>query len=381
MTNEITNNSMSEFLNDYDVKRISQGEILKGRVIEVNEKEVTVNINYAFDGVITKEELTTEEVSPLEVVKKDDEIDVYVISPNDGEGYVVLSRIRALAVTEKEELKKAFKNGEIISVKVKEVVKGGVVAYYGSTRVFIPGSQISRERVDSNSVLGENLEIRLIELDLRNRKVVGSRRVIEEEQYAKDRKAVWASIKSGEKRSGTVTRIAKFGAFVDIGGVDGLIHINDLAWERVKRVEDVVNVGDKVEVFVGEVDSEKERLALILKDVDKEPWKVHGDSIKEGEIFEGKVIRLTRFGAFVQILPGVEGLVHITEITDENIAKAEEVLKVGQMVKVKVLSINKNDKKLSLSIKDAVEKSKEYLQYTDNNEEVTLGDLFKDFKF
>ena len=381
MINEITNNSMSEFLDDYDVKRISTGEILKGRVIEVNEKEVTVNINYAFDGVITREELTTEDVSPLEIVKKDDEIDVYVISPNDGEGYVVLSRIRALAVTEKEELKKAFKNGEAISVKVKEVVKGGVVAYYGSTRVFIPGSQISRERVDSNSVLGKNLDVRLIELDLRNRKVVGSRRVIEEEQYAKDKKAIWASIKSGEKRTGVVTRIAKFGAFVDIGGVDGLIHINDLAWERVNRVEDIVNVGDKVEVFVGEVDSDKERLALILKDVDKEPWKVHEDSIKEGEVFEGKVIRLARFGAFVQILPGIDGLVHITEITDENITKAEDVLKVGQKVKVKVLSINKDDRKLSLSIKDAVEKSKEYLKYTDNNDEVTLGDLFKDFKF
>lgn len=375
------NSTMGDFLNDYDVKRINKGDILKGRVIEVNDKEVTVNINYAFDGVISKDELTTEDVSPLEVVKKDDEIDVYVISPNDGEGYVVLSRIRALAVTEKEDLKNAFKSGETISVKVKEAVKGGVVAYYGSTRVFIPGSQISRERVDSNSVVGKTLEVRLIELDLRNRKVVASRRVIEEEQYAKDKKAIWASIKSGEKRSGVVTRIAKFGAFVDIGGVDGLIHINDLAWNRVKRVEDVVKVGDKVNVFVGEVDAEKERLQLILKDVAEEPWTVHADSIKEGNVYEGKVVRLAKFGAFVELFEGVEGLVHISEITDENITKAEDVLKLGQMVKVKVLSMDKDNKKLSLSIKDATEKSKEYLQYTDNDEEVTLGDLFKDFKF
>ena len=380
MTNE-TNNTMSDFLNDYDVKRIREGQILKGKVIEVNDKEVTVNINYAFDGVITREELTNEDISPLEVIKKDDEIDVYVISPNDGEGYVLLSRTRALAVTEKDDIKRAFKNGDTLEVKVKEVVKGGVVAYYGSIRVFIPGSQISRERVDFNNVVGKILEVKIIELDLKNRKVVASRRVIEEEVYEKNKKALWASIKPGEKRKGIVTRIAKFGAFVDIGGIDGLIHINDLAWERVKKVEDVVKVGDSVEVFVGDIDAEKGRLQLILKDVAKEPWTLHADSIKDGEIFDGKVVRLTRFGAFVEILPGVEGLVHLSEITDENITKAEEVLKVGQKVKVKVLNIDRDSKKLALSIKDASEKSKEYLQYNDNEEGVTLGDLFKDFKF
>ena len=171
-----------------------------------------------------------------------------------------------------------------------------------------------------------------------------------------------------QKRSGVVTGIAKFGAFVDIGGVEGLIHITDLAWERVNRVEDIVNVGDKVEVFVGEIDVEKQRLSLILKDVDKEPWKVHGDTIKEGDIFEGKVVRLVSFGAFVQILPGIDGLVHISEITDENIAKPEDVLKVGQIIKVKVLNIDKDNKKLSLSIKNAAERSKEYLQYNDEED-------------
>lgn len=374
-------NSMSELLAEYDVKRIKSGEILKGKVIEVNDKEVMVNINYAFDGMITREELTNDDLNPVEVVKPGDELDVYVISPNDGEGYVLLSRIRALAVTEKEDIKKAFENKETISVKVKEVVKGGVVAYYGSIRVFIPGSQISREKVQFESVVGKKLDARIIELDFKNRKVVASRRVIEEEEYEKNKKAIWNSIKEGEKRTGVVVRIAKFGAFVDIGGVDGLIHINDLAWERVKRVEDVVKVGDKVEVFVGSVDPQNERLSLVLKDVDKEPWKVHSAEIKEGQVIEGKVVRLTSFGAFVEVAPGVEGLVHITEITDENIAKPEEVLKVGQNVKVKVLNIDANEKKMSLSIKEASEQSKEYLKYNDSDEDVTLGDLFKDFKF
>lgn len=381
MTNETNMNSMSEFLNDYDVKRIREGEILEGKVIEVNDKEVIVNINYAFDGVVSKEELTYEGTNPEEVVKKDDEFKVYVLSPNDGEGYVLLSRIKALAVTEREELKKAFKSGELINVNVREAVKGGVVAYYGGVRVFIPGSQLGRERVESSAVVGKTLEVKLIELDLRNRKVVASRRVIEEEQYQIEKKKMWDSINEGEKRTGVVTKIAKFGAFVDIGGVQGLVHINDLAWGRVKRVEDVVKVGDKVEVFVGEVDREKERLALVLKDVNSEPLKVHGSSIKDGAVMEGKVVRLTNFGAFVEVLPGVEGLVHITEITDENIAKASDVLTVGQNVKVKVLSVNKEDKKLSLSIKEAVERNKEYMKYNDSEEGLSLGDLFKDLKF
>ena len=377
MSEELREDSMKDLLKDFDVKRIKSGDILKGKVIDVSDKEVAVNINYAFDGVISREELTNDDKSPLEVVQNGDSIDVYVISPNDGEGYVQLSRIRALQVTEKEDLKKAFESGNTINVIVKEEVKGGVVAYYGSMRVFIPGSQLSRERVDFKNFIGKELEVKLIELDMRNRKVVASRRVIEEEQYNNEKKALWSTLKEGEKREGTVKKILKFGAIVDIGGITGLVHMNDLAWERVKRVEDVVNVGDKVTVFVGNIDSENERVSLILKDVNQEPWKVHGDDIKVGEIIEGTVAKLVSFGAFVEIYSGIEGLVHINEITDENIAKSSDVLTVGQKVKVKVLDVNKNDRRISLSIKEAVERSTEYLQYNDSDEEVTLGDLFK----
>lgn len=377
MSVEVNENSMENLLKDFDVKRISSGDILKGKIIDVNDKEVTVNINYAFDGVISKEELVVGDISPLEVVKPGDTIDVYVISPNDGEGYVELSRLRALQITEKEDLKKAFKNGETIKVLVKEEVKGGLVAYYGSLRVFIPASLVSRERIELKTLLGKEIEVRLIELDIRNKKVVASRRILEEEAYEIEKKKIWDSIKSGEKREGIVKKVIKAGAIVDIGGVTGLIHINDLAWERVKRVEDIVNVGDKVTVFVGEVDASNERVSLILKDVDKEPWRVHADSIKSGDIIEGKVVKFMGFGAFVELFPGVEGLVHINEITDENIAKPSDVLEIGQKVKVKVLDINKENKRISLSIKDAVERSTEYMQYNDDEEGVTLGELFK----
>lgn len=382
MSNEEIQGSMGDFLNDYDVKKLNRGDILKGRVIEVNDKEVSVNINYAFDGLISKEELSADGKDPREVVNKDDEIDVYVLSPNDGEGYVELSLVRVLVIKEKEYIKEAFKEQKNIVVKVKEETKGGVIAYYGNIRIFIPGSLAGRERIELSSLIGKELEIKITELDFNNNKVVGSRRVIEEAEYNKNKKVIWDSLIEGEKRQGVVKKLVKFGAFVDIGGIEGLIHLSDLSWERVNRAEDVVKEGDKVEVFIGNVDKEKERLSLILKDVAKEPWTLYGGNIKEGDLIEGKVVRLTSFGAFVELFDGIEGLVHISEITDEHVTKPGDVLEVNQKVKVKVLTINKDEKRISLSIKDALETNKEYLNYVDNDEEGTsLGDLLKGFKF
>lgn len=383
MSNEELQGSMGDFLKDYDVKKLNRGEILKGRVIEVNDKEVSVNINYAFDGLISKEELSADGRDPREVVKKDDEIDVYVLSPNDGEGYVELSLVRVLAIKEKEDIKEAFKQQKNITVKVKEETKGGVIAYYGNIRVFIPGSLASRERIELSTLIGKDLEIKITELDFNNNKVVGSRRVIEEEEYNKNKKAIWDTLKEGEKREGIVKKLVKFGAFVDIGGVEGLIHLSDLSWERVNKAEDVVKEGDKVEVFIGSIDKEKERLSLILKDVAKEPWTVHGGNIKEGDIIEGKVVRLTAFGAFVELFDGIEGLVHISEITDEHITKPADVLELNQNVKVKVLNFDKEQKRIALSIKDTVEPDREYLNFVDKDDEAgtSLGDLLKGFKF
>lgn len=377
------NMTMDDLLNDYDVKRLTKGQILKGNVIEVNDKEAFVNINYAFDGVIKKEELSLDDRDPREVLNEGDEIQVYVLSPNDGEGYVELSLIRASEIKDKEYIKNAFDNQSNVKVKIKEEIKGGVIGFYGSIRVFIPGSLASRERVELSSLVGKELEVRITELDFKNRKIVGSRKAIEQEEYNKEKKKIWASLKEGEKRTGVVKKIAKFGAFVDIGGVQGLIHLNDLSWERVKRVEDVVKENDEVEVFIGNVDRKNEKLSLILKDVKQEPWTIHADDIKEGEIMEGTVIRLTSFGAFVELFSGIEGLVHISEITDDNIAKPSEKLEINQKVKVKVLSYDKEQKKIALSIKDAVEKNIEYMQYIDNDENdgTSLADLLKDFKF
>ena len=379
MTIENFEGTMGDLLKDYDVKRIKTGDILDGEVIEVNDKEATININYAFDGVIEKEELTYMDKDPREVLNVGDKIKVYVLSPNDGEGYVKLSRNRALEITEREDITKSFENNETIKVYIKEEVKGGLVAYYGSIRVFIPASLVSRERVNLNEFIGKELEVKVIELDFKNRKVVASRRVIEDEIFEANKKALWKTIKSGEKRDGVVKKIIKAGAIVDIGGVTGLIHLNDLSWGRVHNASDIVKEGDKVQVFVGEVDPKNERVSLILKDINEEPWAKNIGSIKLGDILEGKVVKFLNFGAFVELFEGVEGLVHINEITEENIAKPSDVLTIGQKVKVKVLDIDKENKRISLTIKDAQEKSKEYLQYNDSDEGISLGDLFKDF--
>ncbi len=377
MENQNLEGTMSDLLKDFDVKRIRTGDILDGEVIDVNDKEVMVNINYAFDGVIEKNELTNIDKDPREVVSIGDKIKVYVLSPNDGEGYVQLSRVKALEITEKEDIEKAFNNEEVIKVYVKEEVKGGLIAYYGNIRVFIPASLVSRERVNLVDFIGKELEVKIIELDFKSRKIVASRRIIEDEIFEKNKKELWKSIKSGEKRTGVVRKIIKAGALVDIGGVTGLIHLNDLSWGRVNRAEDVVKEGDNVEVFVGEVDTKNQRVSLILKDINEDPWAKNGENLKIGDVLDGKVVNLLNFGAFVELFPGVEGLVHINEITEENIAKPSDVLKLGQKVKVKVLDVNKENKRISLTIKDAEEKSKEYLQYNDNDEGVSLGDLFK----
>ena len=380
MANEETLMSMDELLKDYDVKKLNNGDILKGTVIEVNDKEVSVNINYAFDGLIRKEEVSSDEADPREVLSAGDEIEVYVISPNDGDGYVELSLKRAQKIKEEENIEEAFKSQKTVSVKVKEEIKGGLSAYYGNLRVFIPGSLASRERINLSTLIGKTLQVKITELDLNKNKIVASRRVIEEEEYNKNKKAIWDSLQEGEKRSGVVKKIVKFGAFVDIGGIEGLIHLSDLSWERVNKAEDVVKEGDKVEVFIGSVDKEKERLSLILKDIAKEPWTLHEDDIKEGDVVEGRVVRFTSFGAFIELFEGIEGLVHITEITDENITKPSDVLKINQKVKVKVLNIDKENKKIALSIKDVVESNKEYLNYVDNEDEGTsLADLLKGY--
>lgn len=383
MNNEENNSmSMADLLKDYDVKKLNVGDIVKGEILSINNDEAMVNINYYRDGIVKRSEVSHDEVEVSDVLNVGDTINLMIVSLDDGDGNVLLSKNKADEIIAWDEVKASYKNNETLTLKVKEQVKGGVVALYKGIRVFIPGSQVSRERgVELSTLVGKELEVRVIEFDKRDKKVVASRRILEEAQYNEEKKALWNLVKKGEKREGKVTRIAKFGAFVDIGGIEGLVHISDLAWGRVKRVEDVVSVGDVVEVYVGDFDKEKERLSLAIKDIKKDPWEDAKATLKVNDVVTGKVVKFLNFGAFVEVLPGVEGLVHISEITEENIAKPSDVLTIGGEVKVKILDINSADKKMSLSIKEAVEKSREYEKFNDDFEGESLAGLFKDFKF
>lgn len=380
MDNE--NMSMSDLMNDFELKNFRKGEIVKGKVVSVRNDEIIVNIGHFADGVVSRNEISNDSDFDINEIKVDDEIYVMVLSGDDGEGNVSLSKKRADAIKAWDNIEELFESGKSLQVKLKEVVKGGIVAFISGIRVFMPASQCAARRIENlEELVGKTLEVKIIEFNKENRKVVVSRRVIEEAELKKEKTALWKTIKEGEKRKGKVTKILKFGAFVNIGGVEGLIHINDLAWTRVKRVEDILSVGDEVEVYVRSVDLAKERMELSLKDVCENPWVKVSNEHNVGDTVNAKIVRFIQVGAIAEIEDGIEGLVHISEITDENITSAEDVLKLGQEVKVKILSIDAENEKLSLSIKDASEKSTEYLQYNDDEDGFTLGDVFKDFKF
>ncbi|SHK71337.1 SSU ribosomal protein S1P [Clostridium cavendishii DSM 21758] len=379
--------SMEDAMQEYDLKRINRGDLIKGKVINVTEEEVFINIGSYKDGVITKEELSEDkDVKPSDILKVDDEVFVMVLGVGKGEESILLSKKRADAIKVWEKIKEVSKNNGEINIIIKEVVKGGLVGYFEGVRVFMPASQSAARRIDDLTIfIGKSLEVRIIEFDKNRNKVVVSRRIIEEEIKEKEQTVLWNSLKKGEKRTGTVTKLMKFGAFVNIGGLEGLVHNSDLSWKRITDPSEIVSVGDEVTVYVQEFDRDKNRISLAMKEVNKNPWQLLNGKYKVNDVIKVKIVKFVNFGAFAEVEPGVEGLIHIAEISEDNIAKASDVLEMGQEVKVKVLSIDEEAHKMSLSIKEATESSKEYLKYNDTEEEATIGDLFKNalegFKF
>ncbi len=388
MSEEINNEeSMQDMMQQYEFKKIHTGDIIKGKVLKVTDSEVFVNINYFSDGVIPKNEITPYEDEDLNsIIKENDEIDVMIIKSDDGEGNVLLSKIKADGIKGLEELEEVYNNQKSMEVLVKEAVKGGVIGYYKGIRIFIPASQLALHYVeDLKEFVGKELQVRITEFDEEKSKIVASRKVIEKEEAENKKDKLWKTIKKGEKREGKVTRIVKFGAFVDIGGLEGLVHISDLSWSRIQNPNEVVSEGDKVTVYVQDIDINRQRLSLAIKDVNINPWKEVKNKFKVNDVVQGKVTKFISVGAFVEINPGVEGLVHNSEITEENIAKPSDILKLGEIVNVKIIDIDYSNNRISLSIKNASESSKEYLKYNDEKEDITIGDLLKDklknFKF
>lgn len=387
--NEI--NSMNEIISDIEssMKKVRSGEVIKGKVISVTDSEAIINLGYMSDGILPRSEITEDsEMSPKDLLKENDEIYVYVSNMNDGEGNILLSKKIADKIKVWDELEDSSKNNNTFEVTVKEVVKGGVVTYINGIRAFIPASQLSVSYVkDLNEFIGKTLNVKVIELDRSKERIVLSRREVESAELEVKKKGLWSEIKPGEKRTGVVSRLTKFGAFVDLGGVDGLIHLSELSWKRVKNPSEVVSIGDKVEVYVLDVDKENNRISLALKDVSEDPWNNIQEKYKVGSVVDGTVSKFLNFGAFVEIEPGLEGLVHLSEISEERILKPSDVLSIGNKVRVKILDIDPKAKRMSLSIKDSAEKPKEdFEKYVDTQESgVSLGELFgdkfKDLKF
>ena len=342
----------SDFASEFEktMVQIRPGQTITGKVVQITDDEVCVNIGYKADGLVKKSDLCDTDV------KIDDEIEVEVVKVNDGEGNVLLSQKNIINRKNWDEIVAKSEAGEYVDGVGKEAVKGGLLADVNGIRTFIPASQLSNhyvERIDE--FVGKEMKLKVIELDRAKKRIVASRKAVLAEEEAARRKAIWDKLEVGSIVQGTVRRIADFGAFVDIGGVDGLVHVTDLSWGRVRHPSDVVKVGDVINVKILNVDPEKERVSLSLKQTRPRPWTVAAEKYPVGSVVEGKVVRITTFGAFVELEPGLDGLVHISQCALTRIEKVEDALHVGDVVRVKVLDVNTEAKRISLSVRQVLE--------------------------
>ncbi len=330
--------------------RIRNGQTVTGTVVQITDDEVCVNIGYKSDGLIKRDDLVDKDV------KLGDEIEVEVVKVNDGEGNVLLSQRNIVNRKAWDDLMAKYENNEYIDAVGKEAVKGGLLASVeGGVRAFVPASQLAQRYVEKIAqFVGQPMKLKIIDVDKQKKRIVASRKQVIEEESAAKKAAAWEKLEEGAVVKGIVRRFADFGAFVDLGGVDGLIHITDLAWSRVNHPSDVLSINQEVEVKVLSLDKERERIQLGYKQLQPKPWDNIEEKYPVGVILERPVVRIRPFGAFVELEPGVDGLVHISQCALTRVAKVEDVLQVGQMVRVKVLAVDPEAKRISLSIREAL---------------------------
>lgn len=378
MTEEM-NNEMAE------VKDFSVGEIVTGTVTKVEEKQAYVNVGYKMDGIIPISELSSLHVEKVsDVLNEGDEVELQVIKLTDEE--LVLSKRAVAAEKAWDDLSEKHENSETFEAEVADVVKGGLVVDLG-VRGFIPASLVERHYVeDFSDYKGKTLRVKVVEMDKEKNKLILSQRAVLDEEAAEKKRETLNQLNAGDLLEGTVQRLTDFGAFVDIGGVDGLVHISQMAHHHVDTPSEVVNEGDVVKVKVLGVDPDNERISLSIKDTLPGPWEALEGKFQHGDVVEGTVKRLVSFGAFVEIAPGVEGLVHISQIANRHIGTPGEVLKEGESVKAKVLDVNVTERRISLSIR-ALEEEKEAkadkaakneYQKEDDHSGFSLGDMIGD---
>ena len=338
------------------VKRIRPGQFITGTVLQVVDGEVFVNIGYKSDGVIPKTEFSADpELRPEDVVKEGDSIDVEVIKVNDGDGNVLLSRKNVEGKKLWDELLSQDSVGKVFEAIGKEVVKGGLVTDISGVRAFVPASHISTRYIEKlDEYVGKPFKVKVLEVDKQRKRMVASAKQVLLDEAAAEKAAKWDALVVGEKVHGIVRRITDFGAFVDIGGIDGLVHVTDCAWGRVKHPSDALSIGQEIEVLILNVDKEKERVSLGYKQLQPKPWTKAAEKYPIGSIVEGKVVRIVPFGAFVALEPTIDGLIHISQVAVRRVEKVEDELKVGDIVRCKVLEVNVEAKRISLSRKEAI---------------------------
>ncbi|NLK67543.1 MAG: bifunctional 4-hydroxy-3-methylbut-2-enyl diphosphate reductase/30S ribosomal protein S1 [Clostridiaceae bacterium] len=346
--------SFKEAFEESEVNSLRAGEVVNGRIIGYNTSEVFVDLGYKADGVISMEEfLEDPDFDPVTDLKEGEEILVYIIKINDGEGNVSLSKKRVDSIRGMEEIEEAFNEKKPLEAVVREVVKGGVVASYKGIRVFIPASQVSDHYVkDLNEFLKKKVKFEVIEMSKNKRRVVGSCRNVIEKEKSEKMDEFWSNVEVDKEYTGKVKSLTNFGAFVDLGAVDGLIHISELSWKKINKPSEVVKVGQEVTVKILGFDKEKQKVSLGYRKAEDNPWFNVEQKYSVGDIVEGRIVRLVPFGAFVELEEGVEGLVHISQISNVRLGKPEEVLNVDQIVKMKVLEVNPELRKISLSIRE-----------------------------
>ncbi|WP_088007520.1 30S ribosomal protein S1 [Indiicoccus explosivorum] len=350
---------MSEEMNMMENREFQVGDRVTGTVAKVEDKAVTVTIEGApFDGVVPISELSSLHIEKAsDSVKEGDELEL-VITKVEDENFV-LSKRKVDAEQAWSDLEEKFESGEIIEAEVKDVVKGGLVVDLG-VRGFVPASLVEDYFVESfEDYKGKTMTFKIVEMEKENNRLILSHRAVVEKEKEAHKAEVLENIHAGDVLTGRVQRIASFGAFVDLGGVDGLVHISQLSYEHVEKVSDVVKEGQEVQVKVLSVDRDAERISLSIKETLPGPWDNIEEKMPKGSVHTGTVKRLVSYGAFVEVLPGVEGLVHISQIAHKHIATPQEVLSEGQEVQVKVLDANEQDKRLSLSIKELTDKNSE----------------------
>ncbi len=372
ITNEncMIENENGEMVPNYDLTMVNlnDGDLVKGKVVKIDKDEVLVDVGFKSEGVIPLNELSIRNnVKPEDILKVDDEIEIMVLQKEDQDGRLLLSKKRAEVEQNFDRIEKIYEKGDTIEGEIIECVKGGLIVDIG-LRGFLPASLIDVRKIkELESYIGEKCVCKIIEVDRNRNNVVLSRKVIIEDERREQRKEILSNMEIGQVKKGVVTSIADFGAFVDINGVDGLVHISELSWNHVKHPSEVVSVNQEVDVEILDIDYEKQRLSLGLKQTQKDPWLERIKKYSVKDIVKGKVTRIVKFGLFVQIEEDLEGLVHISELSQEPVKRPSDIAKIGDELEVRIIDIDFDKRRMAFSIKQ-VENPEEEVEEEEEKE-------------